>query len=806
MKGIASVLVLGWLAIVGSSLQAAPTVADGVVGYADGNATLKDPNSALGGLDGLTTWGAVNPFNPPFAASDIVVVGTGGQLTLHLSKPVPTNGRNLGVYVNDGYFDISMDGSGLTDGGPSLFSAAPQAVVSVSRDGFLWQTLNGGAPISFSVATNYYLDTSITFYNQPEGNVAARQSKPYLGSPSDLGNKPYEQIRTAFNGSRGGNWLDLSGKGLPTVNYVRFDVPSGTGRMVVDAVGALGAAAPVIPGGRIISESVGAGASTSHIVVDFGPQSYQFDVHYDGNFSGLQALEAIAANSDFQLATELYGLGRMVTRLDYGGYVQTGDGSNGDDWWRYYAGDGNAWSPMGLGASRRLLTNGSYDGWVWQGAQTAVPDLPIAAGTAWTAASGPWSDGNAWTAGEPNAGTFAYVGSGGVADLSQDGRACAALTVGWSAGQPGSVRMTGGSLVCGQVLIGCGGDGNFAQSGGMHTILGRLVVGASADANGAYVLLGGELIVPAISIGKTGALVLAGGVLRGSDSDANLRTGVSNSGLLDVAGTGGVALLEYVKDEAATLTGEVRVEANAVLGLRKLVQRKLTVAGVLRIDGPSKTISVLNSLSIAGGTDAWTGTVDIGRNALVVSCGPFGDANVVYQQLVNQARFASDNLVWDRPGLTSTAAQADTRHLTTVAVVLNRDDSSPGSPAFLSNFDATPDANLAVAVDTRSVLVKYTYYGDADLNGIVDERDLDRFSTGYSDQRSASPKGLTGWAWGDFDNNGSIDERDLDLFSTAYSMHGGPLGPANVPEPATLTMFLGAMVCGALRRRPRRQK
>jgi hypothetical protein len=92
-------------------------------------------------------------------------------------------------------------------------------------------------------------------------------------------------------------------------------------------------------------------------------------------------------------------------------------------------------------------------------------------------------------------------------------------------------------------------------------------------------------------------------------------------------------------------------------------------------------------------------------------------------------------------------------------------------------------------VDTRSVLVKYTYYGDADLNGIVDERDLDRFSTGYSDQRSATPKGLIGWAWGDFDNNGTIDERDLDLFSTAYSVHGGPLSAGAVPEPATMLLL-----------------
>jgi hypothetical protein len=141
--------------------------------------------------------------------------------------------------------------------------------------------------------------------------------------------------------------------------------------------------------------------------------------------------------------------------------------------------------------------------------------------------------------------------------------------------------------------------------------------------------------------------------------------------------------------------------------------------------------------------------------------------------------------------------------VTAVAVVLNRNDNVDGSPSFLSTFDPTPDANVAVAVNTQSVLVKYTYYGDADLNGVVNEQDLDRFSTGYSDQRSATPKSLVGWAWGDFNNDGTIDERDLDLFSTAYSLHGAPLSPTSIPEPATLVL-LGLAISASARRRDRK--
>ena len=469
----------------------------------------------------------------------------------------------------------------------------------------------------------------------------------------------------------------------------------------------------------------------------------------------------------------------------------------------------------------------------------------------WNAVSGNWGDGNRWTSAEPNAGLLAYISNGGTATLSQGSHACLALTLGFSAGESGSLNMTGGGLACGQVFIGYqgagavtqsggehridgdlylghfagafgsyqlsdgnlvvggneyvgyDGDGAFVQSGGRHIVTGRLNIGYYSDSNGAYTLSGGQLIVPMITVGPKASLTLAGGSLRADVADANRRTDIASEGFFHV--TAGVhAVGEVVSPDASLLAGAVTVEAGASLTARRIAQQQATIAGTLRLQGPARTTSVLNSLNIAGATNAWTGTLDIQSNALVVACASGVEANAAYARLVNQARYASNNMVWDRAGLTSTSAQADTRHVTAVAVVLNRDDSSPGSPAFLSAFNQTADANLAVAVDRNASLVKYTYNGDADLNGIVDERDLDRFSTGYSDQRSATPKGLTGWAWGDFDNNGTIDERDLDLFSTAYSLHGAPLSSSAVPEPGTLVL-LGAVGSIAAFQRRRRQ-
>ncbi len=183
-------------------------------------------------------YGALTPFNPPFQTTDIVVIGTGGQLTLQLSAPVPVKpGPSIGVFVNNGI--ISSVGTGLA-GNPVMFlSPTPQAMVSVSADNKTWAQVNA-APIVFDIPTNVYTDTTISEWAAPLGTKVADFSKPFTGPLSDFNGLTYPQIVTLLNGSAGGKWLDLSGTGLSEVNYIRFDVPTGANyRMAVDAVTAV---------------------------------------------------------------------------------------------------------------------------------------------------------------------------------------------------------------------------------------------------------------------------------------------------------------------------------------------------------------------------------------------------------------------------------------------------------------------------------------------------------------------------------------------------------------------------------------
>jgi hypothetical protein len=109
-------------------------------------------------------------------------------------------------------------------------------------------------------------------------------------------------------------------------------------------------------------------------------------------------------------------------------------------------------------------------------------------------------------------------------------------------------------------------------------------------------------------------------------------------------------------------------------------------------------------------------------------------------------------------------------------------------------------------VDPSSVLVKYTYRGDSNLDGKVDVTDLGNLATNWQ------TSGV--WTSGDFDYNGFINVNDLGMLATNWQAGvGNPLGPdsladalssfglppVSVPEPGAL----GLLMCAALLHRRR---
>ncbi len=178
----------------------------------------------------------------------------------------------------------------------------------------------------------------------------------------------------------------------------------------------------------------------------------------------------------------------------------------------------------------------------------------------------------------------------------------------------------------------------------------------------------------------------------------------------------------------------------------------------------NRQVLVLSSLSIAG-----TGKLDLSNNDMLLH---FGNLAIVNSLLSNGYNGGN----WTGSGIDSSAAAADATQLSSLGGILN--NLGNGQTLFGGANQPAFDGLHAAATD---VLVKYTYYGDADLNGVVDSADYARIDNGLLSQTTASP--LTGWQNGDFNYDGVINGSDYKR-STTLSTCRVPAWPARLPFPA----------------------
>jgi hypothetical protein len=129
---------------------------------------------------------------------------------------------------------------------------------------------------------------------------------------------------------------------------------------------------------------------------------------------------------------------------------------------------------------------------------------------------------------------------------------------------------------------------------------------------------------------------------------------------------------------------------------------------------------------------------------------------VIVQSWINIARSGG---AWTGNGLTSSAAKNNAAHNTTLGAMEATDFKSIYGP------NATFDGQ---AIDSSAVLVKYTYYGDADFNGKVNFDDYVKSDNGFNNH-------FTGWLNGDFDGNGQVNFDDYVLIDLAFNTQGAAL-------------------------------
>ena len=159
--------------------------------------------------------------------------------------------------------------------------------------------------------------------------------------------------------------------------------------------------------------------------------------------------------------------------------------------------------------------------------------------------------------------------------------------------------------------------------------------------------------------------------------------------------------------------------------------------------------------------------------------------------------------IYDVPAGTRAGAGADLNppgggdplRLTTIGWM---DNSLLSYPQFGVQTNPVTHVKTPVSVDGSDTLIRYTYFGDADLNGQADPGDLDYWLAGYTD--SGLPRT---WLLGDFNHDGSIDPGDLDYWLAAYTSGLPPLeasparagaSPNPVPEPSTIVLTLASLI------------
>jgi hypothetical protein len=297
----------------------------------------------------------------------------------------------------------------------------------------------------------------------------------------------------------------------------------------------------------------------------------------------------------------------------------------------------------------------------------------------------------------------------------------------------------------------------FSNNGTVQVQSGTLRLGAGGDHLGAFAIDSGATLTFAGSTYNSFYNVYSGGEIA-----------AASGATLNIAGGADVAIQDGAN---LNISGNTHVSGKAALrvgGDASAGNLVVDGGGSVELSGIGKTLHA-TSLSIDTGSDS---VIDLGMNRIALSYSGSAPISSI-KALILSGYNGGD---WAGAGITSSAAATD-------------------STKFVGYFDDTSADELLVA---------YTWFGDATLDGLVDVADLKALAMHW--QQSGQE-----WFSGDFNYDGLVDQTDLGLMALNWSHSGQTpfpeilanfgLPPVTVPEPGMLGLMLLPLL--GLRRRQR---
>jgi autotransporter-associated beta strand protein len=274
--------------------------------------------------------------------------------------------------------------------------------------------------------------------------------------------------------------------------------------------------------------------------------------------------------------------------------------------------------------------------------------------------------------------------------------------------------------------------------------------------NGGTLLFTGQMnTAQPITIGGNGGTLDIGANNYDDSNNNAYTTGISGTGVFNKYGSANLTIYNIRAGGLGVGTGTVTVASGR--------------------DETNKT-STINSLSITSGA-----ALDLGDNDLIYNTTDSSQPQAIRALL----KTGFNNGSWTGTGITSiaAAATASSSARTALGYATGTQLGLPSGGAY----EGQP------VTSGNSIVIRYTYSGDADLDGTVGSSDFDLLAANYGKTDAT-------WNEGDFNYDGTVNALDFNALATNYGDSNAAALPAGsefalgtlVPEPGTLGLLLVA--------------